>query len=207
MLAELAESCNCKPDAIMICESWLTEKKYKRFDIPGYNMYEKHRTTLKGGGVALYIKDNLICKERDDLSHFNEGIYESVFIEISSNKRQNIIVGEVYRPPGISKKDFLVKHEEVLKKITRERKTVVFGADQNIDLFKSAAANFIELNSDHGMIHTIKKQATRVASTSRSTSSTLIDNIYLSTNGFPNARSTVLKCRISDHFPILLCHN
>ena len=204
MLGKLEEK-NCKPDVIMICETWLTPKNCKSYNIPGYNLVEKHRTISRGGGVALYIKENLAHKERDDLSEFIEGEYESVFAEISN---QNIIVGEVYRPPATSKTEFLAKHKEILEKITREGKRVVVGADQNIDLFKSAARKFIKLNAEHGMAQTVKQQATRVALTSRSKSSTLIDNIYVTTSGFPNATSHVLlNCDISDHYPVLLCHN
>ena len=42
------------------------------FAIQGYNVVEKHRQKISGGGVALFIKDNIEYTIRSELSTFNE---------------------------------------------------------------------------------------------------------------------------------------
>ena len=66
---------------ISVTETWLRDDDCALFDIEGYNMVEKHRRNLSGGGVAIYIKDSMEYAVRNDLITFNEHI-ESIFIEI-----------------------------------------------------------------------------------------------------------------------------
>jgi hypothetical protein len=50
--------------------------------------------------VALFVKEGLTYKTRPDLGIFEEGEFESVFIEIDrGGGRRNDVVGVVYRPP------------------------------------------------------------------------------------------------------------
>ena len=54
-----------------------------------------------GGGVALLLRDGLTYRERPDLGAFDEGVFESVFVEIvRGGGRRNDVVGVIYRPPG-----------------------------------------------------------------------------------------------------------
>ncbi len=41
----------------------------------------------RGGGVALYIRDNLTFKIRNDLTVFYEEEFETIFVEITSGKK------------------------------------------------------------------------------------------------------------------------
>ena len=51
------------------------------FSIDGYNCESAHRSSRRGGGVSLYIKEHIGYKQRSDLDILNE-IMESKFIEI-----------------------------------------------------------------------------------------------------------------------------
>ena len=42
--------------------------------------------TKTKGGIGIYIKDNINYKVRDDLSIFDEGIYESLLIDYKLRK-------------------------------------------------------------------------------------------------------------------------
>ena len=53
---------------------------------------------LTGGGVALYIKKTINYTLRNDLTHMNEGIFESLFIDIKFGSGK-ITCGTLYRAP------------------------------------------------------------------------------------------------------------
>ena len=49
----------------------------------------------------MILRDGLTYRERTDLGKFEEGVFESVFVEIVwGGGRRNNIVGVVYRLPG-----------------------------------------------------------------------------------------------------------
>ena len=61
-----------------------------------------YRQDKIGGGVSLFIKDNVKYFVRSDLSILNKHI-EVIFVEIDKNQYQsskNIVVGTLYRPPN-----------------------------------------------------------------------------------------------------------
>ena len=49
------------------------------------------------GGVALYVKNHLITKKREDLSFHSKEISETVFVEITQQRSKNILIGCHYR--------------------------------------------------------------------------------------------------------------
>ena len=113
-------------DVIAISESKLDDNIQESvFTIPGYNVEYRHRTR-KGGGVALYI--------RDDIPHVRATKLESKQLEHVSvditirRKKYNISV--MYRPPSRSTPDqsaaeednkFLVEIEKTLGKLRSHR--------------------------------------------------------------------------------------
>ena len=48
------------------------------------------------GGVALFIKESLDFKIRDDLSVFIPHVFKSLFVELVSESGQPVIVGVIY---------------------------------------------------------------------------------------------------------------
>ena len=77
------------------------------YNIPNYNVDINFRKKKKGGGVSLYIPNQLQYKLRNDLQL--EGDVNSVFVEIpksSRNTKYNVICGCVYRPRFMSLKTF-----------------------------------------------------------------------------------------------------
>ena len=112
---------------IGVTETWNTDNNYDLFNLDKYNFIENHRTTRKGGGVGLYIRENLEYTERKDLDVFNE-MLESLFVELSvaiDGVPRNIIIGIVYRPPGRDLADFNDHFCEILTKIKSENKNML----------------------------------------------------------------------------------
>ena len=88
-------------DVVGLAETWLDEESEKGVAVSGYGVVCASRSGMRGGGVALLVRDGLTYRERPDLGTFDEGQFESVFIEIvRGGGRRNDIVGVVYRPPG-----------------------------------------------------------------------------------------------------------
>ena len=66
---------------IGLSETWMKDDICDLYGIEGYELFEKHRPTKAGGGVGLFIAQNVEYTKRDDLCFFDDYI-ECVSIEI-----------------------------------------------------------------------------------------------------------------------------
>ena len=83
---------------IGITETWLTDFWFywnsDLYNINGFNLVETHRTGRSGGGVGIFLRNNILYQIRSDLTLNNE-FSESIFLEIDKdlfNKNRNIII-------------------------------------------------------------------------------------------------------------------
>lgn len=186
-------------DCILLCETFLHENNVQLAEIPGYNLVSKHRSNLKRGGVAIYIRNELSYKVKEDVSTFIEGQFESVFIEIDVENSKTI-VGEIYRIPNSDPHLSLQRFDYIFSKL-HNFKNVVIGTDQNFDLLKVNAhkntSDLLDSAFANGLIPTITKP-TRITHTS----ATLIDNIYVKHNKQHKVNSAILVSDMSDHLPV-----
>jgi len=189
---------------IGLSETWLTQSTFQLYDFPNYTSVHRCRSNRVGGGVSLFIRENLEFVQRDDLTiHSHEGNVESIFIELpvsSSPTRKNMILGCVYRPPDTDIKDFTSHLALTLDTISKEGKTCFLLGDFNIDLLKNErhtlTTDFLNMLFSCCMYPTITKP-TRITDKS----ATLIDNIL--TNSLSESyTSGTLVTDISDHLPI-----
>ena len=84
---------------IMLCETFLTDINSNMFPLPGYQLYYNNRKHGRGGGVALYIRNEFQARLRSDLIINHDKQFESILAEITLNDKK-IMVGEIYRVPG-----------------------------------------------------------------------------------------------------------
>ena len=103
------------------------------FNIPLYKLVNRNRSNTSRGGVCIYIKDTIQFEERNDLTIFDEGTFESIFIE-TTNMRKNIVVGEIYR---ITNNNVALSLEYYDKIVSEIRGNAIIDTDQNFDLLKS----------------------------------------------------------------------
>ena len=92
---------------IGITETWLKDFNSDLYSIDGYNFVETHRTEKTGGGVGIFLKNNL-CYQRSDLTADHE-LFESIFVEVDKDlfhKNRSILIGVIYRPPNTDLKLF-----------------------------------------------------------------------------------------------------
>ena len=118
-----------KPDIVGITETWAYEDiQDSEISVNGYTLLRKDRVVgdkLRGGGVALYIKEEFNVVIRDDLTEvdFPECIWGN--IEIGGEKT---LVGVCYRPPANNK----TSDEAMYKLLTKaSRETVLIMGDFN----------------------------------------------------------------------------
>ena len=107
--------------------------------MPNYHEpYQKYRINRKGGGVLLYVGDNIQYRTRPDLQ-MGQDFIENIFIEIESrslNTTKNVIIGLIYRVPDSNADLFNKELSDILQKITIENKFIYIMGDYNLDLLK-----------------------------------------------------------------------
>jgi len=114
------QSLKFKHKFIGLSETWLNESNKLLYNLHGYNSIHKTRTNKRGGSVSLYIDENIMYTERDDLCNIFSDTSESIFIEIPKDvfkSGKQIMDGEIYRPPNNNSiESFNKKLEDLLKK-------------------------------------------------------------------------------------------
>ena len=88
-----------QPHLIAVNQTWEkphTIGQHKNFN--GYVYISNPRVYSRGGGVGMYIKQNLIFAPCPELSLMREKSFESLFVTIQF-KGRSLICGTVYRPP------------------------------------------------------------------------------------------------------------
>ena len=189
-------------DFIMLCETFLSHINCNMFPLTGYQFMCINRQHSRGGGVALYIRDNIHIKMRHDLCITHEREFESIFVE-AQNDGHSCLVGEVYRVPGVNEQVSIERYETLLQRLSGLNWDVMLASDQNInylDIEKhSKIRDFLYTFVANGFIPTIALP-TRITHHS----STLIDNIYVKCKQTNNIHSGIITNDISDHLPIFI---
>ena len=176
---------------IGMSETWLQDCNCNLYNVAGYNLIENHRSTKKGGGVAIFLKRGISYQNRNDLEHMGD-IYESVFIEIDKDafsKNKNVIIGVIYRPPGTDLEIFNEHISILLNKLKNEYKFCYLMGDYNVNLLNYGkhreTTDFVDALHSNSFVSLINRP-TRV----NGDSATLIDNML--TNCFSNIHDTSL---------------
>lgn len=189
-------------DFILLCETFLKDEIANHFNIPGYDFVYKNRTS-KGGGVAIYINKDFDYTIREDLSVFEQGEFESIVVEVSKNN-QKAVVGEIYRVPNTNATSSVIKYENLLQKLENYRHPIILATDQNFNLLKidhhAKTKELLDLFLTSNLVPSITKP-TRITHSS----STLIDNIYISATHALPSFSGIITTDISDHLPVIVC--
>ena len=99
---------------LALSETWLSgDIMDSEIDIVGYKLYRADRKT-RGGGVAVYVRDDICTIQRDDLESPD---VESVWLQVNLPKSHAFLVGTFYRPPNSSKNydgDFAINLDSMI---------------------------------------------------------------------------------------------
>ena len=206
-LSSLSENTNFEFDILSFTETWINSDLETLVNFDNYTSLFKHKPTIKeGGGIAVYVKNGIQFKVRDDIAfpENSRNMFDGLFLEIlghddSGSCRKNSIIGVIYRSPSFpSIQDFNDTLSQLLDRITLENKNIILTGDINIDLLKSnsnrLATNYLDMMMSHNLIPCITLP-TRITQSTAS----LIDHIF--TNVIPkNSTAGTLISDITDHF-------
>ena len=85
-------------DTIGITETWWDSSYDWSIGMGGYRLFRKDRQGRRGGGVTLYVKDQLECMELR--LGLDEEPTESLWVKIKGRAGTgDVTVGVCYRPP------------------------------------------------------------------------------------------------------------
>ena len=185
---------------IGLVETWLKDKPHDYFNLTGYNLEFQNRANKGGGGVCLYVRNDIKYQVRNDFQDIKHpDNVESIFIEIERPFSKNILICNMYRPPDQDINEFNNFIDSILTKATRNQKIIYLMGDFNINLlnedFHAPTNDFLNVLSSYSLYPSITKP-TRITSKS----ATLIDNIF--TNSRCKQTSGIIMTDLSDHLPI-----
>ena len=184
-------------DVMGFCETHLIDATDQINKPEGFNRFTRNNLSNKGG-VCIYIRENIVCRERDDLSIMKDHL-ETVFIECLLMEK-TVIVGMIYRRPETSVDRFM---EDLVTMLNKIRGPCILMGDFNLNLLNVAnnikVQNFINVMRQFSFYPTVTKP-TRVANNS----ATLIDHIWLNFDVDSDGSSNIIFTGITDHFPVTL---
>ena len=125
-------------------ETWLKNHKelLEYVSLPGYATEFRHREIRKGGGVGVYIRDNVKYKRREDLENMKPEL-EHLWIEVPGrNKHSKLLLGVMYRSETILNPSAWLDHlGDLLGYInTSWNGFIVLTGDMNIDLLGDSSS-------------------------------------------------------------------
>ena len=187
-----------KPDIYNLQEIW-TAPSYPT--IPGYILVKTQRKKHQGGGVGMYIRDDLLYEEIQ--SPFKEKILETQGIKLTLNKK-NIFIINCYL--CFQEKEKCVKElTDFIHKYSKTNKidNIVLTGDFNIDLSlqTNISSYLLDKMASIGILNTIFSP-TRIAKTGDRVSATTIDNIFVKTDS--RFKTNILTTGFSDHMTLAI---
>ncbi len=121
-------------DIIGVTESWInTEERdfLAEFAIPGYCLFNSERKNKVGGGVLLYVKENLspILLTKPTINNI-----DNIYVQIKNKSHSKLTVGITYRPPAQSSEIDSIIYDQIVETCC-QGDAVIFG-DFNLPVTK-----------------------------------------------------------------------
>ena len=195
-------------DVIALTETWHTKENvnFTPGILPGYQKYEGLAGLSKKGGCGVYIKDTIPYITRSDLSKSiknTQSEFEVLWIEVISPKKENILIGVVYRHPKQKDKEFLQYLSNTLQKTKKENKKTILTGDFNLNLLKFEKNKEITEFLDFLTAKWFTPQILGPTRITENEQASLIDNFFTDFNEMQCTSGNFLE-KISDHLPNFL---
>ena len=118
-------------------ETWIQSDSITEFQINGYELFSVRGETKGGGGVVLYVKQDIQCQLLLEKSVLIEGILECVTVAIQVNKpiSKTCVISCVYRTPG-SNIDMFIDTLNTIFSDSKYNSPLFVCGNFNIDLLK-----------------------------------------------------------------------
>jgi hypothetical protein len=96
-------------DVLGIAESWThPEVTDAEISLAGYDLFRRDRGNGRGGGVLLYVKNQIVAT---NISDKTKGLCETVWVSIRTEESDEVTIGVCYRCPSADQ----VYEENLLK--------------------------------------------------------------------------------------------
>ena len=198
-----------QPDIITVTETWMDDSVPKQSYAPqGYKVIRKDRSEefkqiygkTKGGGIAVYYKQELKVERKDILKDEYE---EILWVQVKA--KQSFLLGTFYRGDYtdiLKEEDGESKFEEHIHKASEASANIIVIGDMNADVTKGSkckdAMNIKNTCKNYGLSQYIKKP-TRIDETHKI--ATIIDHIWADKEkNIINKSGTIMG--LSDHLAI-----
>ena len=193
---DLVETELCNYDVIAISETHLNPNiSNDKILIKGYKEpYRKDRLTNNWGGVAVYVKNNIISKHRTDMDI--RGL-EAIWVEIN-NANNKLLIGTFYRAPSCGVVSWDLIEESFYCGIDDGIEKVIMVGDFNANVLEGNNQRIDYLCNRFQLSQLINKP-TRITETTKST----LDLIFVSSSRYV-ANVDVLTPFCSDHSPVFV---
>lgn len=179
-------------DIIAVTETWLTPQiPAEVVDVRGFRFLRKDRKTGRGGGVGIYIRND-IKYSNIDINQLNSDKIENIWIKVKI-KSIEFAIGALYRPPQTSFSELVEYCDNALSHVIPEYDNVIVLGDLNVNVMLSDN-RLNEIFESYSMSQIID-EPTRVTSHS----STLIDPIYLNIKDKCSKQGTINADLLTDH--------
>ena len=162
-------------DVLAVTETWNPDKTKDEFSphhIEGYQKYYGTTGSSSKGGCGVYINESLNVTSRKDLG---------CWVELTTNKTCNTLVGVFYRHPSEQDSTFIDKLKDVLKKSRNENKKIIICGDFNYNLLNydknECISNFLNIMLENNFQPCIT-EPTRITNTNKPS---LVENIFINT--------------------------
>lgn len=157
-------------DFLCLSETWLHKKSpSSALHIPDYNAFQKDRAEGRGGGLLLYIKDHISCKE---IQCSVEKELEYICLNVTLSSQMSVFLIGVYRPPS-AKTVFFDKLKAILQKYSSGKEIIIMG-DFNVNWEDKLSNKALKHILDQCDLTQLLKGPTRITSYSR----TQIDLVF-----------------------------
>ena len=187
-------------DILCINESWLDNTICNsEINVDNYVTVRNDRNR-SGGGVLIYIKENLDYKERADLC---VETIEATWIELKLTSNTSMLLCCLYRPPS-AKNEYFNDMLDMFEKAYVENSELCLAGDLNHNYVfdESLSTNPIHYIENLYMLKQIVTEPTRVTMTS----STLLD-VILTSIPDKHVMTGIAKICLSDHYLVFTCLN
>ena len=191
-------------NVVCIQETWLGDQDDPSLlALNGYDMICKPKHASAHGGLITYVHETL--RHEIIYSTARNETWEGLIVKVSQYDSNDVIVGNVYRPPRMLNDDiikFLNSFESSIKGLDYGDTPCVIAGDFNINLLevkqKPLFTEYLELMLSESLYPAIRLP-TRITDTS----ATLIDHIHVKANGidYNSDLGGVINSNISDHQP------
>ena len=116
-----------KPSIIILTETWLSASVPDGIiALDGYTIYRSDRNRSKGGGVCIYLADQIFSEFHIKDIGTDLGGVESLFLELTTNTT-SFVLGCIYRPSSTSIDNDRTLIELILNLTAAHEKVFIFG--------------------------------------------------------------------------------